>query len=154
MADIAPSASGISDDNWSPASLEKPALAGTAVLQKAFDLLDHIGDTPGQLDSADLARRTGMPRATLYRILAALQARGLVRADPGQQTYSLGFHLIELAQNVWSSSDLISVAASELRRLRDMTGETSYLAVMHEGAMRSLGRFDGAIRTVRPPRLA
>lgn len=132
------------DDNWSPDSQKKSALAGTAVLQKAFDLLDHIGEEPGLLDSADLARRTGMPRATLYRILAALQARGLVRTDPGRQTYSLGFHLIELAQNVWSSSDLVSVAAGELRRLRDMTGETSYLAVMHEGKMRSLGRFDGA----------
>jgi DNA-binding IclR family transcriptional regulator/sugar lactone lactonase YvrE len=136
--------SGVPDDNWTPDIQGKPALAGTAVLQKAFDLLDHIGEAPGQLDSADLARRTGMPRATLYRILAALQARGLVRTDPGQQTYSLGFHLIELAQNVWSSSDLVSVAAGELRRLRDMTGETSYLAVMHEGMMRSLGRFDGA----------
>lgn len=132
------------EDNWSLDSPKKPTLAGTAVLQKAFDLLDHIGEEPGLLDSADLARRTGMPRATLYRILAALQARGLVRTDPGSQTYSLGFHLIELAQNVWSSSDLVSVAAGELRRLRDMTGETSYLAVMHEGKMRSLGRFDGA----------
>ncbi|MCX5580056.1 IclR family transcriptional regulator domain-containing protein [Kaistia terrae] len=139
-----PGSSGVPDDNWSPDPQGKPALAGTAVLQKAFDLLDHIGEAPGQLDSADLAYRTGMPRATLYRILAALQARGLVRTDPGRQTYSPGFHLIELAQNVWSSSDLVSVAASELRRLRDMTGETSYLAVMHEGTMRSLGRFDGA----------
>ena len=131
-------------DLWNRNRQEKGALAGTAVLQKAFDLLDHIGGAPGHLDSAELARRTGIPRATLYRILAALQARGLVRTDPAKQTYSLGFHLIELAQNAWSSSDLVSVAAGELRRLRDMTGETSYLAVMHEGTMRSLGRFDGA----------
>jgi len=129
---------------WSEADADHKALAGTAVLQKAFDILDIIGSVPGEIDGVELSRRTGIPRATLYRILSALNKRGLVRSEPGKQTYSLGFHLIELAQNVWSSNDLVSVSSAELRHLRDMTGETSYLAVLHEGAVRALGRFDGA----------
>lgn len=133
-----------SEEGWSDHPDERRTLAGTAVLQKAFDLLDLIGETPGQIDSSELLRRTGIPKATLYRLLSALQLRGLIRTEPASQNYSLGFHLIELAQKVWSSSDLVSVAANELRRLRDMTGETSYLAVLHNGAVRSLGRFDGA----------
>lgn len=130
---------------WGEAGpLSHKPLVGTAALQKAFDLIDIIGGSTGFTSLAELMRRTGMPRATLYRMLAALSARGLIRHDPTTQGYCLGFHLIELAQNVWSRNDLVSVAATELRRLRDMTGETSYLAVLHEGSVRSLGRFDGA----------
>lgn len=129
---------------WSPELIHPKNVAGTALLGKACDILELIGRSPGVLDQARLADQTGIPRATLYRILAALISRGLIRADPGTQAYTLGFNFLDLAQNAWSSSDLASIASVELRRLRDLTGETAYLAVQDGHHVLSLGRFESA----------
>lgn len=119
-------------------------IAGTALITKACDILELIGSHHGHADQTMLAQRTQIPRATLYRILAALSARSLIRNDPVTQSFVLGFRFLELAQNVWSSADLASIASSELRRLRDLTGETSYLAIQQDKQVLALGRFDGA----------
>ncbi|WP_051389557.1 IclR family transcriptional regulator C-terminal domain-containing protein [Bradyrhizobium sp. Ec3.3] len=128
--------------DWSPDLIHPKSVAGTALLGKACDVLELIGRSPGSLDQATLAEQTGIPRATLYRILAALISRGLIRADPRTQNYTLGFNFLDLAQNAWSSSDLASIASVELRRLRDLTGETAYLAVQEGCHVLSLGRFE------------
>ncbi|MDH2346111.1 IclR family transcriptional regulator C-terminal domain-containing protein [Bradyrhizobium sp. SSUT77] len=129
---------------WSADLIHPKSVAGTALLGKACDILELIGRSPGSLDQALLADQTGIPRATLYRILGALISRGLIRADPRTQTYTLGFNFLDLAQNAWSSSDLASIASAELRRLRDLTGETAYLAVQEGSHVLSLGRFESA----------
>jgi IclR family acetate operon transcriptional repressor len=132
-------------NNWTaPTADERKQIAGTALIAKACDVLDLIGSHPGHADQAMLARETQIPRATLYRILAALSGRSLIRNDPATQSFMLGFRFLELAQNVWSSADLASIASTELRRLRDMTGETAYLAVQQDRHVLALGRFDGA----------
>lgn len=119
-------------------------VAGTALIAKACDILEIVGKSPGEVSQVILAEKTGIPRATLYRIIAALSARGLIRADPVTQNYTLGFGFLELAQNAWSSSDLASIASVELRRLRDLTGETAYLAVQQGYHVLALGRFESA----------
>ncbi len=129
---------------WSSDLISPKNVTGTALIGKACDILDIIGRSPGAIGQAQLAEKTGMPRATLYRILAALISRGLVRPDPLSQNYTLGFNFLELAQNAWSSSDLASIASVELRRLRDLTGETSYLAVQEGSYVLALGRFESA----------
>lgn len=134
----------MNDIQWSSDLISPKSVAGTALIGKACDILEIIGSSPGSVGQAVLAERTGIPRATLYRILAALISRGLVRADPLSQNYTLGFNFLELAQNAWSSSDLASIASVELRRLRDLTGETSYLAVQEGNHVLALGRFESA----------
>ncbi|WP_223478288.1 IclR family transcriptional regulator domain-containing protein [Oricola indica] len=118
--------------------------AGTGLLTKAIDVLEMIAGRPGDIESSELAELTGIPKPTLYRILAALSARGLVRSDGHRHRYSLGYQIVEMAMNVWASSDLPILAATELRRLRDLSGETAYLAVMREGGVLSIARSEGA----------
>ena len=129
---------------WSSDLISPKQVTGTALLGKACDILEIVGHSPGTVGQAALAEKTGIPRATLYRILAALISRGLLRSDPLSQNYTLGFNFLELAQNAWSSSDLAAIASVELRRLRDLTGETSYLAVQEGSHVLALGRFESA----------
>ena len=129
---------------WSSELITPKSIAGTALIGKACDILELVGNAPGRIDQNVLAEKTGIPRATLYRIIAALVSRGLIRPDPISQSYTLGFNFLELAQNAWSSSDLASIASVELRRLRDLTGETSYLAVQEGRHVLALGRFESA----------
>lgn len=128
---------------WMPdARGGQPAVPGTALIGKAFRLIDLIAAAPGLVSAAELAAATGWPKATLYRILASVTAHGFVRLDPQSQGYTLGYRLLELAQNVWVAPDLAAVASIELQRLRDMTGETAYLAVPHDGTVLALGKYE------------
>ena len=123
----------------------KPARSdGTALLEKACDVLEAVGASAGGISQAALAAKLGLPRTTLYRILSALVARGLLRQDPSRRVYGIGFRLLEMTQGAWSAPDLPSAAAPELRALRDATGETAYIAVLEGGEAVALGKFEGA----------
>ncbi len=117
---------------------------GTASLEKAMDVLDAIGAAPQGLSQTELSARLAVPRTTLYRLLATLVARGMIRRDPLRRVYCLGFKCFELARKAHANPDLVAAASQELRALRDLTGETSYLAVLDGLEVLSLERCDGA----------
>lgn len=117
---------------------------GTGALEKALDVLDAVGGSSEGLSQSDLATQLQLPRTTVYRLLATLVARGLVRRDPLRKVYCLGFKCFEMARKAYARPDLVSAAAIELRALRDITGETSYLATLDGREVISLERCDGA----------
>jgi IclR family acetate operon transcriptional repressor len=122
-------------------STGKHTVAGTALLQKLFKIVELVG-SGNNVSIQDLASETGWPRATLYRIVGAAISEGFLRNDPLTNHYALGFRFLELAQNVWSSGDLITLAALELRRLRDVTGETAHLGVLQGIHVVAMGKYD------------
>ena len=117
---------------------------GTASLDKALSVLDLIGAAAHGMNNNDLLRETGLPKTTLYRILATLVERGLVRRDQLHRVYRLGFRYLELVRNAYLMPDLVAAASMELRALRDLTGETAYLAILDGSSVLSLERCDGA----------
>ncbi|WLH10095.1 IclR family transcriptional regulator [Pseudomonas hefeiensis] len=119
-------------------------IKGTAVLDKTFDILEAIGLSTDGLDNQQLAAQLNLPRATLYRLLALLIERGMVRRDANNKCYRLGFRYLELVRGAWMEPDLIAAASFELRALRDLTGETTYLAIRDGDQVLSLERCDGA----------
>jgi IclR family acetate operon transcriptional repressor len=117
---------------------------GTAALDKALDILDAVGAAANGISQAELAQRLALPRTTLYRLLATLVARGMLRRDPQRRVYALGFRCFELARSAYAMPDLAAAAGAELRALRDLTGETTYLATLDGLEVISLERMDGA----------
>lgn len=117
---------------------------GTGSLEKALDVLEAIGAAPEGLGQSELAETLSLPRTTIYRLLATLVARGLVRRDPLRKVYCLGFRCFEMARQAYAMPDLAAAAALELRALRDLTGETTYLATLDGREVISLERCDGA----------
>jgi IclR family transcriptional regulator, acetate operon repressor len=117
--------------------------SGTAI-DKALDVLDAISAQPEGLSPATLGAQLAIPRTTLYRILGLLQDRKLVRRDPARKTYCLGARSFELARQAHQMPDLSAAANQELRLLRDLTGETTYLSTMDGREVLYLERFEGA----------
>lgn len=117
---------------------------GTGSLEKAVDILEAVGEAPQGLSQGDITQRLALPRTTVYRLLATLVARGLLRRDPLRKVYCLGFRCFEMARRAYAAPDLVAAAAGELRTLRDLTGETSYLAMLDGLEVLSLERCDGA----------
>lgn len=124
--------------------MNRPSTDGTAALDKALDVLDAVGRAPAGLSQAELAAALALPRTTLYRLLGTLVARGLLRRDPLRRVYCLGLRCFEYARTAYAMPDLVAASAAELRALRDMTGETTYLATLDGVETVSLERCDGA----------
>ncbi|HYF21694.1 MAG TPA: SMP-30/gluconolactonase/LRE family protein [Ramlibacter sp.] len=103
--------------------------SGLGVLDKAMALLNIVSGARGPLTFTQLLHASGLPRATLHRILGTLVREGLLRLDAYSRTYRLGFRLLELAHEVWSDFDLRLAAQDALVRLRDQVGESVLLVV-------------------------
>jgi DNA-binding IclR family transcriptional regulator len=112
-------------------------VAGTAAFAKFMHVLQLVADWPeaGEAPTIGaLVRASGYPRPTVHRIVAGLLAeRLLVEAPP--HGLALGPRLIQLASRSWGRSELRLVAVDELKRLRDLTGETVHLAVPNGASM-------------------
>jgi DNA-binding IclR family transcriptional regulator/sugar lactone lactonase YvrE len=117
---------------------------GTASLEKALDLLDVVGRAARGIGQAELAERLALPRTTMYRLLGTLVERGLLRRDPQRRLYGIGMRCFEYARAAQAVPDLAVAASPELRAIRDLTGETTYLAVRDGHAVLLLERYDGA----------
>jgi DNA-binding IclR family transcriptional regulator len=98
-------------------------------------VLQAVADAPAPPGMPQLVRASGYPRATVYRIVAALLQQGLIveTAASGPSgagaRYGLGPRLLLLANRAWSQLDLRAALADDLLALRDETGETVHLAV-------------------------
>lgn len=117
---------------------------GTASLEKAIDVLEAIGESDRGIGHLELAEKIGLPKTTVYRILSTLVARGMVWRDPLRRVYCLGARTIELARKAYSMPELVAASRAELRTLRDVTGETTYLAALDGTETVSLERCEGA----------
>lgn len=113
-------------------------------LEKALDVLEAIGNAPQGMDHMHLGEVVNLPRTTLYRVISSLVARGMIRRDRARKVYRLGFRYLELVRNAYLMPDLTAAASYELRTLRDLTGETAYLAVLDGNQVLSLERCEGA----------
>jgi IclR family transcriptional regulator, KDG regulon repressor len=108
---------------------EAPKPTGAAAFSKFVAVLQLIADAPAPPGIPELAARTGYPRPTVYRIVGALIAEGMVIESPRGAGYSLGPRLLSLASRSWERSDLRVAASEQLQALRDITQETVHLAV-------------------------
>jgi DNA-binding IclR family transcriptional regulator len=126
----------------------KTQVQGTASFSKFMVVLNAIADHPGKLDIARLGRQLPYPRGTLYRIITALIAEGLVTENVETGTYQLGHRLIQLASKSWETSDLRSIARDHIEALRNATGETVHLAVPSGHGMVYIDKLESP-RTVR-----
>jgi DNA-binding IclR family transcriptional regulator len=98
-------------------------------VDRAVDLLLAVAAAaPADATAPALARACGLNRATAWRLLKTLQARGLVTADEATGRYSIGLTAVELG-NAAGPDALIAAARPVLQRTCAETGETASLAV-------------------------
>jgi IclR family KDG regulon transcriptional repressor len=98
--------------------------------RKILELLEAIAARPEPRTLPDLASATGLPRATAFRLLRTLEESGFARRVSGG--YGLGSKSQALGDAARSGLDLRSEALPFLEWLRDVSGETSQLAVLEE----------------------
>jgi IclR family KDG regulon transcriptional repressor len=97
-------------------------------LQRAVELLHQLGEPPAQWTVAELAGEAGMPTSTAYRLLAELEAHGLVARAP-DRTVTLGTRLVALGRSAEAGlhERLVAPATALMEDLSHRVGETVIL---------------------------
>lgn len=96
---------------------------------RAVRLLDLVV-SDGPLRFAELEELSQIPKATLHRMLNELAQERLVQFDDRAMTWSAGYRILEMANRIWTRSDIRMLARDQLLALNALSGETVQLAVL------------------------
>ncbi len=111
--------------------IDGSSIYDVAVLGKALDLLETVAAGP-DLGLSGLSERTGVSKASAFRVLSTLQARGYVSKHRETRKYGPGPKLFALSHAVVARLDLVRSARPILERLQHEFDETVNLGVMRE----------------------
>lgn len=117
----------------------KPARRVQAV-EHAIDVLEAMARVGRAVGVSDLARMTNLSKASVYHLLATLEARRFVIRDPDAPLYRLSWALYELGSNVVRDLDISRVARPYLDRLAVQTGESVLLGILDGDSVLYLDR--------------
>ena len=125
-----------------------------STVTKATDVLSSFSFAEPVLGVSELARRLGMGKSTVYRLLTTLVRAGWVEQTPDSR-YRLSLKVYELGQQVVAGLDLRDVAHTPLEVLRTQTGLTTHVAVLSVPDVVYVDRFESpgmiaVLGTARP----
>jgi DNA-binding IclR family transcriptional regulator len=101
---------------------------GTEAAARVADVLLLFTDGPDSLGVSAIARRLGLSKAVVHRILRTLTDRGLLAADPVSRGYRLGPASAALGARALRESKVRTVAMPVLRELQAATDETTTIS--------------------------
>jgi DNA-binding IclR family transcriptional regulator len=107
-------------------------------IDRAFRILEAVADEPSGL--SEIARRVGLPKSTVARLLATLDSqRAVERTGDG---YRIGPSVMDLAAAVTGTRNLITLARPKLEKLVAATGEAAGMGVPEGSQVRYVVQLD------------
>ena len=103
----------------------------SAVL-KALTILDYLGSCREGQRLKDLAEAVGLPESTAHRLLNSLAAKGYVQQNLIDQTYTVGWQIVNLARAVNREVHLVRSLHPFLERLAEQSKYSANLAVLQQ----------------------
>jgi IclR family transcriptional regulator, KDG regulon repressor len=107
-------------------------------LSRGFKILECLGETAEALSVAEVARRTGLHRATVHRTLTVLAQLGYVHKSESDLLYTTGFYLHTLG---YVEHIIGSIKHHSRRFLEQLSADTGGMTVV-------LGALDGNLMAV------
>lgn len=98
-------------------------------VDRAIACLQAFTQDQPELSLRQVAERTRLAKPTAFRLLATLEARGLISENTATSMYSLGSGILTLAAVRARQSSLLDHALPIMRRIRDAVNETVSLSV-------------------------
>lgn len=124
----------------------KPDVAVRSI-SRAVNILEVFDSEHPSRTLREIVLMTGLPKTTVVRVLATLEAVNLV-VDKGESTYGLGagfLRWVDLARSLWEVSNDVRSVMSELV---DTCGETVNVYVQRDRSRVSIAQVEGS-STVR-----
>lgn len=111
-----------------PGSPQRPTTQHVQSLARGLSVITAFGAARPRMTLSEVARETGLSRATARRFLLTLEHLGYVRTD-GRQ-FELAARVLELGYSYLSALELPEIAAPHLRTLSEAVGESTSIAVL------------------------
>lgn len=99
-------------------------------VSRSLLLLNYIGDAGKPQGLSELSRAVVLPKSTTKRLLATLLQNEYVKYDEESEKYGLGSQILRLGSSMLNSLELRNEARDISMRLRELTGQTVFLAVL------------------------
>ncbi|MFE7171465.1 IclR family transcriptional regulator [Streptomyces sp. NPDC057616] len=100
-------------------------------VDRAISVLEILAQR-GEAGVSEVAGEIDVHKSTAFRLLGALEARGLVEQAGERGKYRLGFGIVRLAGAVTGRIDITQQGRPVCERLAEELGETVNIAVMQE----------------------
>ncbi|MDQ0688536.1 DNA-binding IclR family transcriptional regulator [Streptomyces achromogenes] len=104
---------------------------GVQSVDRAISVLEILAQR-GEAGVSEVAAEIEVHKSTAFRLLGALEARGLVEQAGERGKYRLGFGIVRLAGAVTGRIDITQQSRPVCERLAEEIGETVNIAVMQE----------------------
>ena len=104
-------------------------------VSKALSLLDYFNRARPAIGLSELARLSGMNKATVHRLLSELQAQGFVEQGGSAREYRLGPAFLRLAALREAAVPVRDLAHQVLTRLSAETHETAHFSMLQNGQL-------------------
>lgn len=113
---------------------------GTQTLERALAVVQEVADGAGSL--TEIARRTGLNKSTVHRLLRGLVEQRLLSEDRG--AFRLGPRLITWGDRALAQNGVVTVARPVLESLSASIRDTVHLAEEDHGSTFYLFKIDGS----------
>jgi DNA-binding IclR family transcriptional regulator len=112
-------------------------------VDRAVHILELLADR-GEAGVTEIASSLGVHKSTAFRLVSALERRGLVEQNGERGKYRLGTGVLRLAGSTIARLDVVQEGRAVCRALAARTGETVNVAVLSDGAVLYLDQAAGS----------
>lgn len=113
-------------------------------LARGTAILRLLGGSEAPVGVTEVAEHLRVDPSTAYRLLATLEAGGLVLQEPDTKKYALGYGVLEVAFALLRRLSVVTLADPHLRSIATLTGESTHVAVLDGARAVFVGRQSGA----------
>lgn len=107
-------------------------------VSKALSLLTLFSRTKDRIGLSEIARLSGMNKATAHRLLSELQISGFVEQVGSGREYRLGPAYLRLAALREATVPMRDLAYDVVETLAQDTGETAHVSLLHETTLSTI----------------
>jgi len=111
-------------------------------ISRAIQVIEILAASHTGFSLADISRKTGIPKSSLFRILLVLQRHSIVLQDTERKVFTLGMKLLDWGNAALDKIDLKTVTHPHLVRLAHETKESYYLAILDHHEVILIDRAD------------
>ncbi len=107
------------------------------IIVRTLRVLEFLSEQPKGCGATEVASALDIPKNTAFRILTTLADHGYLARDNEGRTYRLERKLLNLGYAAIDEASLVEKSIDVLRNLRDLTGQSVFLAVRleHQGVV-------------------
>lgn len=113
------------------------------IVSRVIQILRLMVQEHKQFGVTEIAQALAINKSTVFGILKALQAEGLVVKDPATKRYTMGPGLFELSTMIFKRTDLATLARPFLQQLAEQVGETVFLGARQDDHVKFLEVVEG-----------